>query len=149
MMIQFWVDMRRVSMEGDVVATSLAQNRAGPKRSGDGMVQWRGRDVQIVDWRDRSPAEPSSRGDRPGGVPPAHGAVAIGAGARHRGGAAAHQRIALGKRAITADTDLRLARYFGVSEGFFLNLQKDHDLMDRRRKIAAVLASIRPRKSAD
>jgi antitoxin HigA-1 len=57
--------------------------------------------------------------------------------------------IVLGKRAITADTDLRLARYFGVSEGFFLNLQKDHDLMDRRRKIAAVLASIRPRKSAD
>jgi addiction module HigA family antidote len=44
--------------------------------------------------------------------------------------------IVLGKRAITADTDLRLARYFGVSEGFFLNLQKDHDLMDRRRGVA-------------
>jgi addiction module HigA family antidote len=28
--------------------------------------------------------------------------------------------IMLGKRAITADTDLRLARYFGLSEGFFL-----------------------------
>jgi antitoxin HigA-1 len=30
--------------------------------------------------------------------------------------------IVLGKRAITADTDLRLARYFGMSEGFFLGL---------------------------
>ena len=29
--------------------------------------------------------------------------------------------IVLGKRAITADTDLRLARYFGMSEGFFLS----------------------------
>lgn len=41
--------------------------------------------------------------------------------------------IVLGKRAITADTDLRLARYFGMSEGFFLDLQTDYDLMQRRR----------------
>jgi plasmid maintenance system antidote protein VapI len=38
---------------------------------------------------------------------------------------------------VTADTDLRLGRYFGVSEGFFLGLQADHDLMDRRRQIGA------------
>jgi addiction module HigA family antidote len=31
--------------------------------------------------------------------------------------------IVLGKRAVTADTDLRLARYFGMSDGFFLGLQ--------------------------
>src|SRR5580658_7512 len=43
--------------------------------------------------------------------------------------------IALGKRAITADTDLRLARYFGMSEGFFIGLQMDYDLMQRRRQI--------------
>jgi addiction module HigA family antidote len=30
-------------------------------------------------------------------------------------------QIVLGRRAITADTDLRLARYFGMSEGFFLS----------------------------
>src|SRR3972149_10571801 len=36
--------------------------------------------------------------------------------------------IVLGKRSITADTDLRLARYFGLSEGFFLGLQTDFDL---------------------
>lgn len=53
--------------------------------------------------------------------------------------------IILGKRAITADTDLRLSRYFGVSEGFFLGLQADHDLMQRRREIAAELEAIEPR----
>ncbi len=53
--------------------------------------------------------------------------------------------IVLGKRAVTADTDLRLARYFGMSEGFFLGLQADFDLMARRREIAAELAAIEPR----
>ena len=47
--------------------------------------------------------------------------------------------IVMGKRAVTADTDLRLARYFGLSEGFFLGLQADRDLMERRRQIAADL----------
>ncbi len=53
--------------------------------------------------------------------------------------------LVLGKRAVTADTDLRLARYFGVSEGFFLGLQGDYDLMERRRQIEADLAAITPR----
>jgi addiction module HigA family antidote len=53
--------------------------------------------------------------------------------------------IVLGKRAITADTDLRLARYFGMSEGFFLGLQADFDLMERRRVIASELDAITPR----
>jgi len=53
--------------------------------------------------------------------------------------------IVLGKRAITADTDLRLARYFGMSEGFFLGLQADYDLMERRRQISDDLAKIKPR----
>jgi addiction module HigA family antidote len=50
-----------------------------------------------------------------------------------------------GKRAVTADTDLRLARYFGMSEGFFLGLQTDYDLMERKREIAAELEAIQPR----
>jgi len=50
-----------------------------------------------------------------------------------------------GKRAVTADTDLRLARYFGVSEGFFIGLQADFELMERRRQIARELKTIRPR----
>ncbi len=53
--------------------------------------------------------------------------------------------IVLGKRAVTADTDLRLARYFGMSEGFFLGLQIDFDLMQRRREIGADLKAIAPR----
>jgi antitoxin HigA-1 len=53
--------------------------------------------------------------------------------------------IVLGKRAVTADTDLRLARYFGMSEGFFLQLQTGYELMARRRQIADQLKVIRPR----
>ena len=53
--------------------------------------------------------------------------------------------IVLGKRAMTADTDLRLARYFGMSEGFFLGLQGDYDLMERRREIEEELKRIGPR----
>src|SRR5215510_8585808 len=53
--------------------------------------------------------------------------------------------IVLGKRDISADTDLRLARYFGMSEGFFLGLQMDYDLMRKRREIERDLKAIRPR----
>jgi antitoxin HigA-1 len=53
--------------------------------------------------------------------------------------------IVLGKRAITADTDLRLARYFKMSDGFFLGLQTDYELMQRRRQIGDQLKAIRPR----
>lgn len=52
--------------------------------------------------------------------------------------------IVLGKRAITADTDLRLARYFGVSEGMFLGLQNDYDLMQQRRALGGELDRIAP-----
>lgn len=37
------------------------------------------------------------------------------------------------KAAIDANADLRLARYFGMSEGFFLGLQNDYDLEEERR----------------
>lgn len=53
--------------------------------------------------------------------------------------------IVLGKRAVTADTDLRLTRYFGLSEGFFLRLQASHDLRARRREIGGALEAITPR----
>lgn len=52
--------------------------------------------------------------------------------------------IVLGKRAVTADTDLRLARYFGLSEGFFLGLQVDYELMEARRRLGATLDGIQP-----
>ncbi|CAN7317683.1 HigA family addiction module antitoxin [Phyllobacterium sp. LjRoot231] len=53
--------------------------------------------------------------------------------------------IVLGKRDVTADTDLRLARYFRMSEGYFLGLQSDYDLLQRRREIDSDLATIEPR----
>ena len=56
--------------------------------------------------------------------------------------------IVLGKRSVTADTDLRLSRYFTVSEGFWLGLQADHDLLQRRRQIAADPDRIEPRAAA-
>ncbi len=40
--------------------------------------------------------------------------------------------IVLGKRALTADTALRLAAFFGTSEGFWLGLQADYDLEETR-----------------
>jgi addiction module HigA family antidote len=53
--------------------------------------------------------------------------------------------IVHGRRAITADTDLRLARYFGMSEGFFLGLQTDYELLERKRVLGAQLEQITPR----
>jgi addiction module HigA family antidote len=43
--------------------------------------------------------------------------------------------IVNGKRAITADTALRLERYFGVEAQFWLNLQTEYDLRMMKRKI--------------
>ena len=56
--------------------------------------------------------------------------------------------IVLGKRSITADTDLRLARYFGMSEGFWLGVQADYELMEQRRRIEPELAKIAPHQHA-
>jgi addiction module HigA family antidote len=51
--------------------------------------------------------------------------------------------IVLGKRSITADTALRLAKALGTSEGFWLGLQQDYDLEEKRRKIGKELAQIK------
>jgi addiction module HigA family antidote len=45
--------------------------------------------------------------------------------------------IVLGKRAITADTDRLFARYFRMSEGFFIGLQGDFESMERKRAVGA------------
>lgn len=52
--------------------------------------------------------------------------------------------ILAGRAAITADIDLRFARFFGLSDGFWLNVQADHDLLEQRRALEAELARIRP-----
>ena len=48
--------------------------------------------------------------------------------------------IVHGKRGITADTALRLARYFGVSERFWMNLQTRHDLEVEKERLKGRLA---------
>jgi addiction module HigA family antidote len=43
--------------------------------------------------------------------------------------------IVHGKRAVTADTALRLSRYFGTSEGFWMGLQADYELEEARNRL--------------
>src|ERR1043165_6661858 len=51
--------------------------------------------------------------------------------------------IVQGQRSVTADTALRLAKFFGTSEMFWLNLQARYDLELQKRKIAPSLSSVR------
>ncbi|MCT4368421.1 MULTISPECIES: HigA family addiction module antitoxin [unclassified Synechococcus] len=52
--------------------------------------------------------------------------------------------IVKGRRAITADTDLRLCRFFGLSEGFWLRMQGSHDLKLAKQALESVLPAIEP-----
>ena len=50
--------------------------------------------------------------------------------------------IVAGKRAITADTGLRLSRFFGMSEGFWVGLQTDYDTAKAKDALGDVLTRI-------
>ena len=52
--------------------------------------------------------------------------------------------IIRGQRSITADTDLRLTKYFGLSKGYFLRLQNNFELLESERKIEKDLSNIIP-----
>ena len=52
--------------------------------------------------------------------------------------------IVAGRRAITADTDLRLCRFFGLSNGYWLRAQAAYDTEVARQKLADELKKIRP-----
>ena len=52
-----------------------------------------------------------------------------------------------GARAITADTALRLARYFGTSAEFWMNLQQQYELRVAKREIGVRIKSISRRKA--
>lgn len=57
--------------------------------------------------------------------------------------------IVNGRRSITADTALRLARYLGTSAQFWLNLQAKHDLEVAEDELAARIENeVRPRQAA-
>ena len=58
-------------------------------------------------------------------------------------------QIVQGKRGITADTSLRLARYFGFTPEYWLNLQTHYDLeIIRRESIRRIEREIKPREAA-
>ena len=52
--------------------------------------------------------------------------------------------IVLGKRAVTADMALRLARAFGTSAEFWMNLQASYDLEETARTLGPALAGLEP-----
>ncbi|MFA5593258.1 MAG: HigA family addiction module antitoxin [Micavibrio sp.] len=52
--------------------------------------------------------------------------------------------IIRGRRGITADTDLRLARFFKLSEGYWLRLQNTYDMMEARREVGKDIGKIKP-----
>lgn len=54
--------------------------------------------------------------------------------------------IIRGRRGITADTDLRLARFFKLSEGYWLRLQNTYDMMEARREVGKDIGKIKPFK---
>ena len=57
--------------------------------------------------------------------------------------------IVRGKRAITADTALRLARYFGTTPRFWMNLQANYDLeLAQELRGAEIAGRIRPHRAA-
>jgi addiction module HigA family antidote len=78
----------------------------------------------------------------PLGVTQHHVAVAVGVPPRRI------NEIVHGKRRITADTALRLARYFGTTDRFWLNLQTRYDLEVERDRLGAALDAIIPLRSA-
>jgi len=52
--------------------------------------------------------------------------------------------IVNGKRTITADTDLRLCRFFGLSDGYWLRAQAAYDIEVAQRSLGAELKRIKP-----
>ena len=56
--------------------------------------------------------------------------------------------IVLEKRGITADTAVRLARYFGTTEQFWMNLQSSYEVRKARARLAQTLPQIQPRQAS-
>ena len=51
-------------------------------------------------------------------------------------------QIVQGKRSITADIDLRMCKFFDLTDGYFLRLQSAYEVMEARRKIASEIEII-------
>ena len=57
-------------------------------------------------------------------------------------------QIVLGRRSIEADTALRLARFFGTSDRYWLNLQARYDLEITKDTLGDALAKVQPLRTA-
>lgn len=57
--------------------------------------------------------------------------------------------IVNGTRRVTADTDLRLCKYFGLSEGFWLRLQNTYETREAKRILEKQIARITPYKATE
>jgi len=79
---------------------------------------------------------------QPMGINQSELARAIGVPPRHI------NEIVLGKRAVTAETDLLLSRYFGLSKGQFLRLQATYDLENAKLSLRDRLTAVQPRDPA-
>ncbi len=55
--------------------------------------------------------------------------------------------IVLERRAITADTAVRLAKYFGTTPQFWMNMQSSYELREAENSITKIIESIAPRQS--
>ncbi len=53
--------------------------------------------------------------------------------------------IIRGRRSITADTALRLGKWFGNSASFWINLQKSYELRSAEQAIGSIIEQIKPR----
>jgi len=53
-----------------------------------------------------------------------------------------------GKRGVSADTDLRLCKYFGLVDGYFSGMQMDFERIAAKRKLQNELEKIIPKKAA-
>ena len=58
------------------------------------------------------------------------------------------QDILHDRRKITADTSLRLAKYFGVSEKYFLDIQNDLDIRELKQTMSKLIDEIKPCRAA-
>ena len=57
--------------------------------------------------------------------------------------------IVNGMRDITADTDLRLCRFFRLSEGYFLRLQNAFDTLEAKRRLKGKIEQIKPYEAVE
>lgn len=101
----------------------------------------RSRTITNPDWLHNAHAGEILAGEfmEPLGLDAASLANAIGADAERL------KTVIQGNERIDAELDLRLARYFQMSEGFFLGLQTDHDLLEAKRALNGDLDRIVPR----